>query len=77
MSDGLVIVFKQLLHFNCGHCCLVGGRVLVQRVRVLNTFNIPEPVVGGILIAALLVLALHQFNGFSIKVEKGLQDGFM
>ncbi|HAB92724.1 MAG TPA: sodium/glutamate symporter, partial [Pseudomonas sp.] len=28
-------------------------------------------------IAALLVLALHQFNGFSIKIEKGLQDGFM
>ncbi len=76
MSDGLVIVLNSYYTLIAATVVLLVGRVLVQRVRVLNTFNIPEPVVGG-LIAALLVLALHQFNGFSIKIEKGLQDGFM
>lgn len=76
MSDGFVIVLNSYYTLIAATVVLLVGRVLVQRVRVLNNFNIPEPVVGG-LIAALLVLALHQFNGFSIKIEKGLQDGFM
>ena len=76
MSDAFVIVLNSYYTLIAATVVLLVGRVLVQRVRVLNNFNIPEPVVGG-LIAALLVLALHQFNGFSIKIEKGLQDGFM
>lgn len=76
MSDGFVVVLNSYYTLIAATVVLLVGRVLVKRVGVLNKFNIPEPVVGG-LIAALLVLALHQFNGFSIQIEKGLQDGFM
>ncbi len=76
MSDGFVVELNSYYTLIAATVVLLFGRILVKRVRVLNDFNIPEPVVGG-LIAALLVLALHQFNGFSIQIEKGLQDGFM
>ena len=76
MSDTFVVVLNSYYTLIAATVVLLVGRVLVKRVRVLNDFNIPEPVVGG-LIAALLVLALHQFNGFSIQIEKCLQDGFM
>ena len=76
MSEGFVVVLNSYYTLIAATVVLLVGRVLVKRVRVLNDFNIPEPVVGG-LIAALLVLVLHQFNGFSIQIEKGLQDGFM
>ena len=76
MSDGFVVVLNSYYTLIAATVVLLVGRLLVKRIRVLNDFNIPEPVVGG-LIAAVLVLALHQFNGFSIQIEKGLQDGFM
>ncbi len=76
MSDGFVVVLNSYYTLIAATVVLLVGRILVKRVGVLNKFNIPEPVVGG-LIAALLVLALHQFNGFSIQIEKSLQDGFM
>ena len=76
MSEDFVVVLNSYYTLIAATVVLLVGRILVKRVRVLNDFNIPEPVVGG-LIAALLVLAMHQFNGFSIQIEKGLQDGFM
>lgn len=76
MSEGSVVVLNSYYTLIAATVVLLVGRVLVKRVRVLSNFNIPEPVVGG-LIAAVLVLALHQVNGFSIQIEKGLQDGFM
>lgn len=76
MSDGYVVVLNSYYTLIAATVVLLVGRVLVQRVRVLNDFNIPEPVVGG-LIAAALGLVAHQFYGFSIQIEKGLQDGFM
>ncbi|NLO53618.1 MAG: sodium/glutamate symporter [Gammaproteobacteria bacterium] len=76
MSDGFVVVLNSYYTLIAATVVLLVGRILVQRIAVLTKFNIPEPVVGG-LIAAVLVLALHQFNGFSIQIEKGLQDGFM
>lgn len=76
MSDGFVVVLNSYYTLIAATLVLLVGRVLVSRVGVLSKFNIPEPVVGG-LIAAVLGLALHQVNGFSIQIEKGLQDGFM
>ena len=76
MSDGFVVVLNSYYTLIAATAVLLVGRVLVSRVRLLSKFNIPEPVVGG-LIAAVLVLVLHQVNGFSIQIEKGLQDGFM
>ena len=54
MSDGFVVVLNSYYTLIAATVVLLVGRVLVKRVRVLNDFNIPEPVVGG-LIAALLV----------------------
>lgn len=76
MSDGFVVVLNSYYTLIAATVVLLVGRILVSRVRLLSKFNIPEPVVGG-LIAAVLVLMLHQVNGFSIQIEKGLQDGFM
>lgn len=76
MSEGSVVVLNSYYTLIAATVVLLVGRTLVKRVRVLSNFNIPEPVVGG-LIAAVLVLGLHQVNGFSIQIEKGLQDGFM
>lgn len=76
MNDSFTVVLNSYYTLIAATVVLLVGRILVKRVRVLNNFHIPEPVVGG-LIAALLILALHQFNGFSIQIEKGLQDGFM
>ena len=52
------------------------GKWLVNKIRFLRDFNIPEPVAGG-LIAALLLFVLHQMYGVSFKFEKPLQDAFM
>ena len=76
MSDGLVVVLNSYYTLIAAAAVLLVGRVLVQRVRFLNDFNIPEPVVGG-LIAAVLVMVLHHLYGFSLQIEKSSQDGFM
>lgn len=55
---------------------LLLGKWLVNKIRFLRDFNIPEPVAGG-LIAALLLFVLHQMYGVSFKFEKPLQDAFM
>ena len=55
---------------------LLIGKFLVQKVKFLRDFNIPEPVAGG-LIAAIILFALHQAYDVSFKFEKPLQDAFM
>lgn len=40
---------------------LLLGRSLVARVGFLRTYNIPEPVAGGLLVA-LVLLALRSFD---------------
>jgi ESS family glutamate:Na+ symporter len=62
--------------FFIGCVALIVGRVLVARVRVLNAFSIPEPVVGGLLVA-LITLAIHLFAGFDVRFDTSRQDLFM
>jgi ESS family glutamate:Na+ symporter len=52
------------------------GHWLVFRVRVLATFNIPEPVAGGLL-AAAIVYALNAWFGLKFKFNTELQTTFM
>ncbi|GHC20689.1 sodium/glutamate symporter [Kushneria pakistanensis] len=54
---------------------LVIGQQCVKRVRFLREFNIPVPVVGG-LVATLVVTALRAF-GIEITFFGGLQEPFM
>lgn len=55
---------------------LLLGQYLVKKVKFLQDFNIPEPVVGGLL-AALAILLLHEFLGYSFHFHKDLQTAFM
>lgn len=55
---------------------LLVGKFLVQKIKFLRDFNIPEPVAGG-LVAAIILFALHEAYGVSFKFEKPLQNAFM
>jgi len=52
------------------------GRVLVNKIKLLSHFNIPEPVAGGLLVSILVTIA-HQISGFSLSIDANLQDGLM
>jgi ESS family glutamate:Na+ symporter len=54
---------------------LVIGRRLIARVQFLQKYSIPDPVVGG-LVAAFLILALHAI-GVRIAFDTSLQPGLM
>lgn len=55
---------------------LLLGRSLVARVGFLRTYNIPEPVAGGLLVA-LLLLALRGFANIEIRFDTSLQAPLM
>ena len=55
---------------------LLVGRALVNKIKFLQNFNIPEPVAGGLL-AAIIIYVLHVGTGMSFAFDKGLQDAFM
>lgn len=55
---------------------LIVGRLLVKRVKFLNDFNIPEPVVGG-LVAALLLTIAHMAFGLVVGINGSLQTAMM
>ncbi|WP_298146724.1 sodium/glutamate symporter [uncultured Acinetobacter sp.] len=52
------------------------GRILNQKIPFLTKYNIPEPVAGG-LVGAIIFYALYEFLGYSIAVNKPMQDTFM
>lgn len=55
---------------------LLLGRVLVQKIKFLADFSIPEPVAGG-LVAAIMVYALHLMFGLSFIFQEELKTAFM
>ena len=55
---------------------LLIGYFLVKRIRVLKDFNIPEPVVGGFLVAILFMI-WHEVNGTYFTFDKNLQNTMM
>ena len=54
---------------------LVVGQKLVERIKFLQNYSIPEPVVGG-LVTALLIAAIHA-GGVRITFDTSLQPGLM
>src|SRR5438445_9738197 len=54
---------------------LIVGRRLIERVGFLQKYAIPEPVVGG-LVAAVLVVVVHAV-GVSIAFDTSMQPGLM
>lgn len=55
---------------------LLLGRFIIGRVKVLRDFNIPEPVVGGI-IAAVVIFLLYQYGKVELKFDGSLKDPLM
>ncbi|MCI5763254.1 sodium/glutamate symporter [Actinobacillus porcinus] len=55
---------------------LLLGYFLVKRIRVLSDFNIPEPVVGGFIVAILLTV-VHQVWDVSFTFDKSIQTTMM
>jgi glutamate:Na+ symporter, ESS family len=55
---------------------LLLGRLILARVRILRTYTIPEPVVGGLLVA-LLVFALRSALRVEVHFDTTLQTPLM
>ncbi|OOR91876.1 sodium/glutamate symporter [Moraxella caviae] len=55
---------------------LLVGKFLVKRIKFLSDFNIPEPVAGG-LVGAAIVYALNVMFGYSFNFQKELQTACM
>ena len=55
---------------------LLLGRFLVKKIKFLEDFNIPEPVAGG-LVAAAMVYGLNLIWGYSFNFNQALQTATM
>ncbi|MBL7545243.1 MAG: sodium/glutamate symporter [Bdellovibrionaceae bacterium] len=55
---------------------IIVGQILVKRIRFLNRYNFPSPVVGGLLFALVFFVAKEYF-GAEIKFEKTFQEPLM
>jgi len=101
MIRGFFINFKSIFHFVmntiivnpyytliAATLVLLIGRLLVSKIKLLQNFNIPEPVAGGLLMSFLIYLlyivtglsfenGLTFGEGISLNFDKGLQDSFM
>ncbi|PAF49531.1 sodium/glutamate symporter [Helicobacter sp. 12S02232-10] len=72
----------QIMNFNvyatlvCMVAVLLLGRLIIKKVKFLRDYDIPEPVVGGV-VAALLVLVFYKFCHFELKFDSSLKDPLM
>lgn len=55
---------------------LLTGRYLVSTVKPFRTYSIPEPVIGGLLAAAVIMLT-YQFGGPEIRFDASLTSPLM
>ncbi|MCU1752777.1 sodium/glutamate symporter [Pseudomonas sp. 6D_7.1_Bac1] len=55
---------------------LLLGRLILARVRILRTYSIPEPVVGGLLVALLVFASGRAFN-IDVRFDTTLQAPLM
>ena len=55
---------------------LLLGRAIIVRSKFLHDYNIPEPVVGGI-IAAFCFFLLYTYGGIELKFDGSLKDPLM
>jgi ESS family glutamate:Na+ symporter len=72
----MTIALSDLETLAVGLIALVVATAIIRRVPFLARFNVPTPVVGGVLVAIILAL-LHQFGGTSIQFAGQLTNFFL
>ena len=60
----------------CMVVVLILGRFIIGKIKFLQDYNIPEPVVGGI-IAAVVILCVYKFANVEFKFDSALKDPLM
>ncbi|PAF42969.1 sodium/glutamate symporter [Helicobacter sp. 11S03491-1] len=60
----------------CMVAVLLLGRFFIKKIKFLRDYNIPEPVVGGI-VAAVIVLIVYKMFHFELKFDTSLKDPLM
>ncbi|MEM9683273.1 MAG: sodium/glutamate symporter [Pseudomonadota bacterium] len=73
MTDGNVIPVEDFLAYTIGIIVYFIGIRLTDRFDFLRSFNIPEPVTGGI-IAALVTLGVFMATGAEVEFELETRD---
>ncbi len=56
-------------------CVLLLGRYINSKFAKLKSFNIPDPIVGGLIVTGIITIC--HFNGANLKFELPLRDIFM
>ena len=54
---------------------LLLGRYIINRNKLLRDYNIPEPVVGGIIVA-ILIFILYTYGNIELKFDGSLKGPF-
>lgn len=70
---GNTFVVESFLAYTIGIIVYFAGMQLNNRVSILRSYNIPEPVTGGIL-AALVTLAIFLTTGMALEFELDTRD---
>lgn len=60
----------------CMVMVLILGRFIISKIKFLRDYNIPEPVVGGI-IAAIGILCVYKLANIELKFDESLKDPLM
>lgn len=55
---------------------LLLGTFIIKKSKFLQDYNIPEPVVGGIIVAVAIFIA-NRYAGFSFSFDSSLKDPLM
>ncbi|WP_199768114.1 MULTISPECIES: sodium/glutamate symporter [unclassified Helicobacter] len=60
----------------CMVIVLLLGRIILDNIKILRDYNIPESVVGGLLVAGIVAIVFKVF-GYKIKFDYSLQEPLM
>ncbi|MDO7252448.1 sodium/glutamate symporter [Helicobacter cappadocius] len=71
-----IVNFNIYATLVCMVAVLLLGRLIIKRVKFLRDYDIPEPVVGGV-IAAIFILIVYKFSNVELKFDSSLKDPLM
>ena len=71
-----ILVVESFLTVTLAILVLFLGKGLNLRFTILRTLNIPEPVVGGLIVAILLAF-VHSFTGITVELDMSMRDSML